>query len=596
MLPCRPAYCELIVAFFNELVRLILGTTDIHDSSRMIFESDGNIEGGVDHTFKAVFGDAATSAPVVPGEAYLTLELRMDLYPSEISAQIRMYTDETSSSRQIDRQDPIVFFRPPGYYVDRVNEVVTERIAIPATTPGAVQTFSFIIADKYGDGLCCASTGELETGYSIYKGNPSNDSLIVTSKFEQLWREVQIFNIDGDDVDETDSDVEEFSEPNVVVNVTISLDDYPDETGFYVEDMTRRRIVDVPPGTYSEKNSIVTEIVTLETGLYTFTILDAFGDGLNRVDSFYKLEVVGGIGQIPLLSGTGAFASRESQTFLLEGDAAQYPLSIYIPIGTNPQAFGFSMYRLDLIEADALIASKVRGSFEIANEQIRENVDITEGGVYRIVFEDTGDGVDGEIRIVLGFTNPNSFDFIEHTVSPENTKNSQRSQVKFIAGVPPSPPQINGDVLTLRARFDRFPGEIEWILLANHNFASESYSQSQMHREVVAFGPQGLYSSDLEYAWYEETIIIPDHAGNKSFSLIVSDSGKDGLCCSFGNGGPLELYYGNSDHGVLLFSDPFQDVDRLIANFYLVGSASSEQACPWVFALVVALMGVMTIL
>lgn len=565
----------------------------------MIFESDGNIEAGVDHTFIASFGNVTTSTPLISSDVYITLQLRMDLYPSEISAQLRMDVDETSTSRQVDRQDPIIFFRPPGYYADRVNEVVTERIAIPITTPGSTRKFSFIIADRYGDGLCCTSKGELDTGYSIYEGDPSEDSLIVTSKFEQSWREVKVFNVEGNVTDETELDTQDPSESNVVVKVTISLDVYPDETGFYVEDSTRRRIIDVPPGTYSEKNSIITEVVTLEAGLYTFTILDVFGDGLNRADGFYKLEVVSGVSHPPLLSGTGAFASRESQTFLLEGDSAQYPLSMFIPIGTQPQNFGFSVFRLDLIETDALIASRGRGSFESANEQAREDLEITEGGLYRIVFEDTGDGVDGEIRIALGSTDPNSFDFIEHTINPSNTSNSQRSQAKFFAGMPTrlSETSENIIILTLRVRFDRFPSEIEWILLANHNFDSNSYSRTQMQREVVTFGPQTLYSPDLENTWYEETIIIPEHSGNKSFTLIVSDSGNDGLCCFFGNGGPLELYQGNSDDGILLFSDPFQDEDRLVANFYLVGSASSTHAsCIWQFGLTVLLLGLITIL
>jgi hypothetical protein len=579
-------------------VRLVLGTNDIRDSSRVIFESDGNIEAGVDHTFIASFDDFATSAPLISSDVYITLQLRMDLYPAEISVQLRMDIDETSSSRQIDRHDPIVFFRPPGYYADRVNEVVTEQIAIPITTPGATRKYNFIIADSYGDGLCCASVGELDTGYSIYEGDPSDDNLILTSKFEQSWREVKVFNIEGIGAYENDLDPEEPSQPNIVVKVTISLDIYPDETGFYVEDASRRRIVDVPPGTYSEKNSIVTEIISLEAGLYTFTILDDFGDGLNGANGFYKLEVDGGVNQRPLVSGTGAFASRESRIFILEGDSALYPMSVFIPIGTQPQAFGFSVFRLDLIEADALVASVVQGSFENANEQARENLQITEGGLYRIVFEDTGDGVDGDIRIALGSTNPNNFDFIEHTINPSHTENSQRSQAKFFAGMPPSLPNSSKNIiLTLRARFDRFPGETEWILLANHNSDSKSYSLNQMQREVVAFGPQTLYSPDLEDASYEETIIIPEHPGNRSFTLIVSDAGKDGLCCSFGNGGPLELYHGNSDDGILLFTDPFQDKDRLVANFYLVGSSSSStHGYIWHFGLHVLLLGVITIL
>lgn len=571
------------------IVQLYLGNTNVDDSSGMIFESDGNFVAGVDHTFIAVPLDGTTSAPVMPSEAHLTLELRMDLYPAEVSVQLRMHADEASLSRQTDRGDPIVFFRPPGYYKDRVNEVVTERIAIPAGTPGERRTFTFIITDRYGDGLCCASMGELEAGYTIYEGDRSTDRVIVQSKFEQLGREVQVFIIDSNGMDGTDSEPLEFPGTSIVVKVTINLDFYPDETGFYIDDDTGRRVVDVPPGTYSEQNGIVTEVVTLENGLYTFTILDVFGDGLNRADCFYMLEVVDERIQPPLLIGTGAFASRESQAFLLEGEAAQYPMSIHIPTGTKPRDFGIFIYRLDLIGADALIASIVRGSDEYANEQIVESLAITEGGLYRIVFENTAKGAVGGIRIILGDANPDASNAIEYTTRAEDTQDSRRWHMKFYAGVPPSPTANIGNTLTLRARFDRFPNEIEWILVANNNFTLQASSQRQVERQVIAFGPAAVYGPDLGNAMYEEKIIVPEHTGNKSFTLIVTDSGKDGICCSFGDGGPLELYDGTPEVGILLVSDPLQGEDRFVANFYLLRSGSCELRWGWMFGLVVLL-------
>jgi hypothetical protein len=59
-------------------VQLFLGTTDIFDDSAMIFESDGNFQSGTSHTFMAAL-DGATAPPVLVSDAFLTLELRMDL-------------------------------------------------------------------------------------------------------------------------------------------------------------------------------------------------------------------------------------------------------------------------------------------------------------------------------------------------------------------------------------------------------------------------------------------------------------------------------------------------------------------------------------
>jgi hypothetical protein len=47
------------------------------------------------------------------------------------------------------------------------------------------------------------------------------------------------------------------------------------------------------------------------------------------------------------------------------------------------------------------------------------------------------------------------------------------------------------------------------------------------------------------------------------------------VCCTFGSGGPIELFEGSLDDGVLLFSDPFQGADRLVQSFMIVGSGES---------------------
>jgi hypothetical protein len=59
-------------------VKLSLGTTDITDSSRIIFESDGNFQSGVDHTFYAAF-PSTILLPPSNVYTYLTLVMRMDL-------------------------------------------------------------------------------------------------------------------------------------------------------------------------------------------------------------------------------------------------------------------------------------------------------------------------------------------------------------------------------------------------------------------------------------------------------------------------------------------------------------------------------------
>lgn len=70
---------ELLLITRIFIVQLFLGTRDITDSSRKIYESDGNFQSGTDHTFFASF-PSTFSPPPSDDYMYLTLVLKMDLY------------------------------------------------------------------------------------------------------------------------------------------------------------------------------------------------------------------------------------------------------------------------------------------------------------------------------------------------------------------------------------------------------------------------------------------------------------------------------------------------------------------------------------
>jgi hypothetical protein len=69
----------LFCGFVLTTVQLFLGTTDVFDTSKLIFERDGNFQTGADYTFIAAFDPEPTGPPLVPSQEFLTLELRMDL-------------------------------------------------------------------------------------------------------------------------------------------------------------------------------------------------------------------------------------------------------------------------------------------------------------------------------------------------------------------------------------------------------------------------------------------------------------------------------------------------------------------------------------
>lgn len=514
-------------------MQVFLGTTDTDDTSRMIFEAAGDFESSVDFSFIASFNSEPTTAPQFDGDAFLTLELRTDLYPEELGLQLRASNSETAISRQSNREDTVIFFRPPRHYLDFVDHLVTEKIPIPTSHPGTNRQYILIVTDSYGDGMCCNWVGNLETGYTLYEGEPDDDNTIVTSRFEASAREITSFTIEGaaddgptlspaNDAAQTPTE----PQPTVDVKVTITLDIFPDETGYHIEDQSGRRVVDVPPGTYREQNEVVEEILTLDIGFYTFTIVDVFGDGLNRDDSFYRLDLVGEDARPALLTGTGVFVSQESQAFILEGVAAQYPLTIKFSTDEKPREFGFFVKRLDVLTADALVASVPRGAYQIQRQDVSETFMIKEGGLYRIVFEDAGqDGIGGDIRIIMGSENPNDFNAISYLV--DGTALHQW-QVKIFAGILPVP-RADANTLDLRIQFDKFPFEMEWILLGNADQDNPAdFSRVLREQEVIGFGPLELYGQNLENSEYVETIRLPEHAGEKSFTIIITDAAGDG--------------------------------------------------------------------
>ena len=83
---------------------------------------------------------------------FLTLEIRMDLYPEEISIQLRH--DQVVEAIAVQRRaGGNVFFRPPHFYNSSyTNRIVREVIPIPTGAHGASQHFTLTMLDSFGDG------------------------------------------------------------------------------------------------------------------------------------------------------------------------------------------------------------------------------------------------------------------------------------------------------------------------------------------------------------------------------------------------------------------------------------------------------------
>jgi hypothetical protein len=483
--------------------------------------------------------------------------------------------DENDDELDFDgsQSDTIIFFRPPNYYKDRVNEIVTEQISIPRASLEAPRPFSFIISDRSGDGMCCNWNGELDTGYTLYEGDPSNNHVIIDSKFEALGREVKSFDIHGERFSEVDSDNQ--GENSVIqINVTLMLDAYPDETGFFITNSLGRKLLYAPPGTFTEQNGIVEKTLDLYAGSYTFNIVDTFGDGINREDDVYRISVVGDNNRPSILSGQGNFLRASSKAFLLEGKQAEYPLHINMKAGRKPEDFGFSIYRLDRIEAVPCVASKSKGEYKVAYEDISEKLLVTRGGLYKIVFENAYIGVNGKIRINLGSSGPDEYNPIDFSVDTADTRGAQWWQVQIYAGEPLVLADNDAKTFMLRVECDHFSGGLEWILLVNHEQpASRPISLGeQVESEIVGYGSLALCNEMKESGMHDEKITIPRSDGSQSYTMIVTSDDNSGIW----EGTPLQLYDGQiRDESLIISSERFEAGRRMIFSFSLADSGSA---------------------
>jgi trypsin len=102
-------------------------------------------------------------------EPFLTLEIMFDEYPEEVGWAL-MSSGVASESRT---DNTIASRTPPYYGYALANELVTEIIFIPA----ASASYTFIVIDSNGDGLCCVYGNG---SYRLWKGPVEDNELLAS--------------------------------------------------------------------------------------------------------------------------------------------------------------------------------------------------------------------------------------------------------------------------------------------------------------------------------------------------------------------------------------------------------------------------------
>lgn len=105
--------------------------------------------------------------------------------------------------------------------------------------------------------------------------------------------------------------------------VTLVLDDYPTETTWSLKNAAGTTIASGGPYTDAQKRATITSTNCLADGCYTFTINDAYGDGICCAygNGSYSVQLAGGT----VLASGSTFASTETKSFCIGSGSVTTP-------------------------------------------------------------------------------------------------------------------------------------------------------------------------------------------------------------------------------------------------------------------------------
>lgn len=305
---------------------------------------------------------------------------------------------------------------------------------------------------------------------------------------------------------------------------------------------------------------------------------------MNGNDGAYTIDYLGdtATNRPSILAGAGDFMGEKTQAFVLEGEEARYPLQIHWKSGHEPKEFGFSIYRLDLVESVAHVVRRSKGAYEEPYDDITENLMVTQGALYQIVFENSYTGVLGDIQVTLGPVEQDLDPVAEYTIDTSKTEDNQWWQVKVLADTPTTPTRKNSKTLTLEMESHRLSEDFEWIIVTSPSpdytslLRHSSMNQNETSK-VVAYGPSDLGSNLSESGEQYEQILMPKPIGTQSYALILTGASYDDTW--LGEDRPVQLYdSGDPNDRSRLSLDGFETEGRIILFFSLADKRRAAAA------------------
>jgi len=218
----------------------------------------------------------------------------------------------------------------------------------------------------------------------------------------------------------------------------------------------------------------------------------------------------------------------------------------------------------------AMEATTSWSEFRDANGIITSNMTLVEGGVYRFVLTviDLYDEVptsfllyrDNGSRVTF-FGNETNTMYAEHSFIASSSSD-------LSTAAPAGNTTTTPEFVTLRIDFDEHPSDVHWVLLARSFVVKDN--RMKVEHTVLAFGPKTVYGNELTSSTYSETIDVSLAPSDSTLKLFFTDTGRDGLCCSFGTGS-YRIYNGTSfdDSTDALVSGSAEGLYREVKEFTL---------------------------
>ena len=395
--------------------------------------------------------------------------------------------------------------------------------------------------------------------------------MLVASSFSSTARESHSFNIakDGDQAGNTvsinaiPSSVLPMGE--VVVRVYILLDKFPEQTGYSIIDFEGRVVADLSPGSYRDANATVVEDHVLSPGIYTLRVVDSNDDGIttDAASGAYRLLLVDRLNGPPIVSGDGNFQAQQEHTFVLEGNHATVPVLIKMDGGSDgPEAFGFQVTRLDLAEANAVVAQVAPGPTSVTQSLIVE-----EGGLYQLsLFGTSFTTVVGSTRIAIG--SHKNFQEVDIQQAPKFLASSSGDMV-----IDNSKAKEGAFFLSLSIPYHLHAHGLDWVLVSLDLEAWGSERKAYTKRTVIAYGPN---SNNQQHSQNIATISLPVFDGKQAFMLLVTHSAGAECCTVAMDASLIQLYQGLPEDNVVLIGTSFEGESRLVEIFNLVASEAES--------------------